>query len=162
MKYEAVAVDGKAAVMHTSRFPTTHSRPRDMRAERSAVTAFAAFRERHYEPYLQYAALRIGQYGVAERAVAAAFTELAVSWTVVLGSPGPAAVAWDILHDHIGQALNERFCPRPSTRPARSLHLEAQVLHRRLQLSSERVAEVLGIPVADVYGLLPSTGAPKE
>ncbi|MFJ5035302.1 hypothetical protein ACIQB5_46480 [Streptomyces sp. NPDC088560] len=122
------------------------------------MAAFAAFRERHYEPYLQYAALRIGRYGAAERAVAAAFTELAVSWTVVLGSSGPAAVAWDILHDHIGQAL-DGCCP-PSL-PGRSLHLEAQVLHRRLQLSSERVAEVLGIPVEDVCGLLPFPGLPK-
>ncbi|MGW0886313.1 hypothetical protein [Streptomyces sp. NPDC002671] len=126
------------------------------------MAAFAAFRERHYEPYLQYAALRIGQYGAAERAVAAAFTELAVSWTVVLGSSGPAAVAWDILHDHIDQALGGRVRPCPFSRPVRSLHLDVQVLHRRLQLSSERVAEVLGIPVEDVCGLLPSTGTQKE
>ncbi|MEU5599152.1 hypothetical protein [Streptomyces sp. NPDC020298] len=139
-----------------------HLRHNDLRAERAAVAAFAAFRERHYDPYLQYAALRIGHFGAAERAVAAAFTELAVSWTVVLGSSGPAAVAWAILHDHIDQALDGQLRSCPFSRPVRSLHLEAQVLHRRLQLSSERVAEVLGIPVEDVWGLLPSVGTPKE
>ncbi|MGW2492330.1 hypothetical protein ACWCV9_34695 [Streptomyces sp. NPDC001606] len=122
------------------------------------MAAFAAFRERLYEPYLQYSALRIGQYGAAERAVAAAFTELAVSWTKVLGSSGPAAVAWDILHDHIDQALGGHLHPCPFGRPVRSLHLEVQVLHRRLLLSSERIAEVLGIPVEDVCGLLLPSG----
>ncbi|MFD3821929.1 hypothetical protein [Streptomyces sp. NPDC058625] len=121
------------------------------------MTAFTVFRERHYEPYVQYAALRIGQYGAAERVVAAAFTELAVSWTVALGSAGPAAIAWDILRDHIGQAVGERRRPCPFARSVQSLQMEAQVLHRRLQLSSERVAEVLGVPVEDICGLLPAS-----
>ncbi|MER6406242.1 hypothetical protein ABT269_22545 [Streptomyces viridosporus] len=119
------------------------------------MTAFAAFRERYYEHYVQYAALRLGAYVSAEEVVAAAFTELAVSWTVVLGSSGPAAVAWDILHDHIEQALGPVQFPCPSRRPARSLHLDAQVLHRRLQLSSARVAEVLGLAAEEVFRLLP-------
>lgn len=126
------------------------------RAEQAAVAAYTAFRERHYEPYVQYATLRIGQYGAAEKVVAATFTELAVSWIVVLGSAGPAAIAWDILRDHIGQAVGERRCPCPLVRSVGTLQMEAQVLHRRLQLSSERVAEVLGVPVEDVCGLLPA------
>ncbi|MFJ3495017.1 hypothetical protein ACIPPJ_15690 [Streptomyces sp. NPDC086091] len=126
------------------------------------MTAFGAFRERHYEPYLRYAALRIGQSDAAERVVSDAFTELAVTWTVALGSAGPAAVAWDILHDHIGQALAGRGHPDRSDGPARSLPLEAQVLHRRLRLSSERVAEVLGISPGVVPGLLPRSAPLKE
>ncbi|WP_145883812.1 hypothetical protein [Streptomyces sp. BK340] len=126
------------------------------------MTAFAAFRERHYEPYLQYAALRIGQDCAAETAVAAAFTELAVSWTVVLGSTIPAAVAWDILHDHIDHAVGVKTQTSAPGRAARSLQLDAHVLHRRLRLSSERVAEVLGVAREDLVGLLPSSAAPLE
>ncbi|MCZ0991769.1 hypothetical protein [Streptomyces diastatochromogenes] len=126
------------------------------------MAAFAAFRERQFEPYLQYAALRIGQPCAAEKAVAAAFTELAVSWTVVLGSSGPAAVAWDILHDHIDHALGLETQTSPSGRTVRSLQLDAHVLHRRLRLSSERVAEVLGVALEDLASLLPSPAAPME
>jgi hypothetical protein len=75
------------------------------RVPRLAVTAYTAFRERHYEPYLQYAALRIGRGGAAETAVSAAFTELAVSWTAILGSADPSVLAWRILHDHVDRAL---------------------------------------------------------
>ncbi|MEW2134932.1 hypothetical protein [Streptomyces sp. NPDC005435] len=138
------------------------SRHPDLRAERAAVAAFAAFRERHYESYLQYTEVRIGHYGPAERVVAEAFTELAVSWTAVLGSSGPAAVAWDILHEHIDHALGAGSAFAPSEKPARSLHLEAHVLCRRLRLSSERVAELLGRPVDDIRGLLPPPCTARE
>ncbi|MEU9381292.1 hypothetical protein AB0D38_09965 [Streptomyces sp. NPDC048279] len=128
-----------------------HARPQEHRAPPTALAAYTAFRERHYEPYLQYAALRIGRRQAAERAVTAAFTELAVSWTVVLGSAGPAAVAWRILHDHVDRALGRG----PAAGQAvQTLQHDANFLHEQMHLSSDRIAEVLGIHPSDVPSLL--------
>jgi hypothetical protein len=134
----------------------------ELRSQRAAVTAFAAFRERQYEPYLQYAALRIGRYGAAETAVAGAFTELAVCWIAVLGSAGPAAIAWRILHDHIEHVLGGSLDAAPLDQGVRALQQDVRLLHRQMQLSLERIAEVLGIPPADVLGLLPAAACSKE
>ncbi|MFF4527419.1 hypothetical protein [Streptomyces bluensis] len=119
------------------------------------MAAYSAFRERHYEPYLQYAALRIGQPGVAESVVTAAFTELAVSWTAILGSAGPAAVAWCILHDHVDRALG--CCPlvAPDRQVVQMLHHDAFFLHEHMHLSRDRIAEVLGIRPRDLPSLPP-------
>jgi hypothetical protein len=103
---------------------------------------------------LQYAALRLGTPGPAEAAVTAAFTELAVAWTAILGSAGPAHVAWCILHDHIDHALG--LHPTGShVSTARELRRDVQMLRRQMHLSCERIAEVIGIPSDQVPGLLP-------
>ncbi|MCQ9178665.1 hypothetical protein KMT30_06395 [Streptomyces sp. IBSBF 2953] len=124
-------------------------RAQEQRAQRTALTAYTAFRERHYDPYLQYAVLRIGRRQAAERVVTAAFTELAVSWTAILGGAGPAAVAWRILHDHVDRAT----CG-PATVPMgqdmQTLHNDACFLHEQMHLSRDRIAEVLGIRPADL------------
>ncbi|MEV7862953.1 hypothetical protein AB0O86_30130 [Streptomyces hirsutus] len=124
------------------------------------LTAYAAFRERHYEPYLQYAALRIGRRGAAEGVVTAAFTELAVSWTAILGSAGPAALAWRILHDHVDRALGCAPAAVPTGQVMQALHSDACFLHERMHLSRERIAEVLGIRPADLPSLPPRS--PEE
>ncbi|MFD5858748.1 hypothetical protein [Streptomyces chartreusis] len=121
------------------------ARQLEHRAPRSALTAYTAFRERHYEPYLQYAALRIGRRGVAERVVTAAFIEMAVSWTAILGSAGPAALAWLILHDHVDRALGCGPDPVPACRAAQALREDAFFLYEQMNLSRDRIAEVLGI-----------------
>ncbi|WP_326725851.1 hypothetical protein OHT59_47030 [Streptomyces sp. NBC_00243] len=78
-----------AMVLARHRLPV-HAR--ELRAERRALAPYAAFRERHYEPYLQYAGLRIGRHRAAESAVTAAFTELAVSCpTLKPTSSGPSS-----------------------------------------------------------------------
>lgn len=130
-------------------------RPQEHRAPRTALTAYTAFRERHYEPYLQYAALRIGRRGAAETAVTAAFTELAVSWTAILGSAGPAAVAWRILHDHVDRALGYGPASVPADHVVQMLQCDAHFLHDRMHLSRDHIAEVLGIRPADLHSLLP-------
>ncbi|MFJ4519205.1 hypothetical protein ACIP6V_09700 [Streptomyces sp. NPDC088770] len=129
--------------------------PEGQRAQRTALTAYAAFRERHYESYLQYAGLRIGQRGAAEAAVDAAFTELAVSWTVLLGSAGPAAAAWRILHNHINRALGLGATTAPASRVVQTLQQDAHLLHQRMHLTHDRIAEVLGVRPGDVLRLLP-------
>jgi hypothetical protein len=123
-----------------------------VRARPAALASFDAFRQRNYEPYLEYAALRLGQRHEAETTVAAAFTELAVSWTAVLGTAGPAAIAWHILHDHIDHALGHPARPGPAEAGRQQ---DARLLHHDLRLSSERTAEVMGIPPSDIAGLLP-------
>ncbi|MFJ4689218.1 hypothetical protein [Streptomyces sp. NPDC088789] len=122
------------------------------------LAAFAAFRERHYEPYLQYAALRIGRPGAAETAVAAAFTELAVSWTTVLGRADPAAAAWCILHEHIDRALGMVPPGACGGGIAPSLRQDAYLLHKGMRLSGDRIAELLGLSPGDIRCLLSSGG----
>jgi hypothetical protein len=119
-----------------------------------------AFRERHYEPYLQYAALRIGGSAAAEAAVIAAFTELAVSWTAILGGAGPAAVAWRILHDHVDRALGCGPTAVPASQIVQTLQYDARFLHEQMHLSPDRIAEVLGIRPADLPSL--SARSPQE
>ncbi|WP_074995684.1 hypothetical protein [Streptomyces prasinopilosus] len=126
---------------------------REHRAQRTALTAYTAFRERHYEPYLQYAALRIGRRGAAEKVVTAVFTELAVSWTAVLGSAGPAAVAWRILHDHVDRAVGCDPTAVAAVQDMQTLHDDACFLHEEMHLSRDRIAEVLGIRPADLPSL---------
>jgi hypothetical protein len=128
--------------------------PQD-RARRTALAAYTAFRERHYEPYLQYAALRIGRNAAAETAVVAAFTELAVSWTAILGGAGPAAVAWRILHDHVDRALGRSSTTVPASQVVQALQHDAHFLHEQMRLSPERIAEVLGVRPGDLPVLPP-------
>ncbi|MDO0917811.1 hypothetical protein [Streptomyces sp. DT2A-34] len=132
----------------------------DHRAPRTALAAYTAFRERHYEPYLQYASLRIGRRGAAEGAVTAAFTELAVSWTVILGSAGPAACAWRILHDHVDRALGCGPTAVPDSQVVQGLQHDAHFLHEQMHLSRDRIAEVLGIRPGDLPSLPPRS--PEE
>ncbi|RPF39347.1 hypothetical protein [Streptomyces sp. TLI_185] len=127
----------------------------EARAGRATLAAYAVFRERHYEPYLHYAALRIGRHEAAETAVTAAFTELAVSWTAVLGSAGPAAIAWRILHHHIDHALGLSPGQASGGRPVWALLHDVHLLHQEMHLSCERIAEVVGLPPDQVLGLLP-------
>ncbi|MFJ3762883.1 hypothetical protein [Streptomyces sp. NPDC090080] len=128
-----------------------HTHAQEHRVLPAALTAYTAFRERHYEPYLQYAALRIGRDQAAEKAVTAAFIELAVSWTAILGSAGPAAVAWTILHDHVERALGHSAA---TGQGLQALHHDASLLHEQMHLSRDRTAEVLGIDPADIPILL--------
>lgn len=136
------------------------ARPPEHRVPRISLAAYTAFRERHYEPYLQYATLRIGRRGAAERVVTAAFTELAVCWTAVLGSAGPAAVAWRILHDHVDRALEDDPVAGPAGQVVRTLYNDAFFLHEQMHLSRDRIAEVLGIRPGELPSLPPDS--PKE
>ncbi|MGW0874257.1 hypothetical protein ACWD3Z_27790 [Streptomyces sp. NPDC002740] len=129
--------------------------PRDHRVPRTALTAYTAFHERHYEPYLLYAVLRIGRPKVAEAAVTAAFTELAVSWTTILGGAGPAAAAWRILHGSVDSAMGYGPADVPADHVVQMLRRDAYVLDKRMHLSRDRIAEVLGIRPGDLHSLLP-------
>lgn len=149
----ATGLPTPAVILARHRMPVSAG---ELRAERRALAAYAVFRERHYEPYVQYAALRIGRHRAAELAVSAAFTELAVSWTAVLGSAGPAAVAWRILHDHIDDVLGLRPAPAHASggQMVRALQHDVYLLHQQIHMSRDRIAEVLGISPDQVSGLL--------
>lgn len=140
--------------------PHARVRPSQDRTQRTVLAAYTAFRERHYEPYLQYAALRIGRSAAAETAVLAAFTELAVSWTAILGGTGPAAAAWRILHDHVDRALGRGPATVPASQLVQSLQHDAHFLHEQMRLSPERIAEVLGVRPGDLPTLPPRS--PQE
>ena len=147
----ATGLPAPAVVLARHRMPVSAG---ELRAERRALAAYAAFRERHYEQYVQYAALRIGRHRAAELAVSAAFTELAVSWTAVLGSAGPAAVAWRILHDHIDDVLGRRPAHASGGQMVRALQHDVYLLHQQIHTSRDGIAEVLGISPDQVSGLL--------
>jgi hypothetical protein len=148
-------VTGPRPAARSGKWAPALAGPHEHRAQRTALAAYTAFRERHYEPYLQYAALRIGRRGAAEKAVTAAFTELAVSWTAILGSAGPAAVAWRILHDHVDRALGCGPTAVPTSKVVQTLQSDAFILHEQMHLSRDRIAEVLGIHPGDLPGLPP-------
>ncbi|MGV2917036.1 hypothetical protein [Streptomyces alfalfae] len=143
----------KAAAVSTG--PPARISPSQDRAQRIALTAYTAFRERHYEPYLQYAALRIGRSAAAETAVLAAFTELAVSWTAILGGTGPAAAAWRILHDHVDRALGHGPTPVSVSQLVQTMQHDAHFLHEQMRLCPERIADVLGVRPGDLPALPP-------
>ncbi|MGA4838154.1 hypothetical protein [Streptomyces sp. G45] len=137
-------------------------RPAAIRADRSQrllLAAFHAFRQRHYQPYLQYAVLRLGRRAPAEAAVAATFTELAVSWHMILGSSEPAAIAWRTLHDHVDEAQDHAMKPPSGGGAARALERDAHLLHDELNFSRERAAEMMGIASTDLPRLLESESA---
>lgn len=136
-------------------------RSRRARSQRAALAAFDAFRQRHYQPYLGYTLLRLGRMDTAEATVAAAFTELAVSWHLVLRSSEPAAIAWHILHDHVDRALGPAAGRTAEEGEAGALRRDACLLHDQMHLSSEKAAEVMGIGSADLVGLLAAGGCTK-
>lgn len=128
-----------------------------LRSQRIALAAFDAFRQRHYEPYLAYALLRLDLEEAAEATVNAAFTELAVSWHRVLRSSEPAAIAWHMLHRYIDQALGQETSGSSADRAVGALRQDARLLHHQLHLSAERTAEVMGMALVDLVGLLAAT-----
>ncbi|MEV0259041.1 hypothetical protein AB0H82_32855 [Streptomyces sp. NPDC050732] len=132
-----------------------------MRSQRTVLAAFDAFRQRHYQPYLDYALLRLGRGEAAEATIAAAFTELAVSWHQVLRSSEPAAIAWRMLHQHIDHALGHARTDVSALGGVGALQRDARLLRDQLHLSSERTAEVMGITESDLAGLLGPASRPK-
>jgi hypothetical protein len=129
------------------------ARRSEHRAPRSALDSYAAFRERFFEPYLLYTTWRIGRLAAAEKVVAAAFTELAVSWTAVLGSASPAVVAWSILHDHVDYALGYGSAPDAAGALAQAAPSEVFFLHEQMHMSRDRIADVLGVRPVDLPSL---------
>ncbi|MEV3972805.1 hypothetical protein AB0K68_32435 [Streptomyces sp. NPDC050698] len=132
------------------------------RAPHSVLASYVAFRERLYEPYVLYTTWRMGQLAAAERVVAAAFTELAVSWTTVLGSASPAVVAWSILHDHVDKALGLGAVADADAADALGQALPSDVafLREHMHMSRDRIADVLGVRPVDLPSL-PASSPPE-
>lgn len=129
------------------------------RAPHSALASYVAFRERLYEPCVLYTTWRMGRLAAAERVVAAAFTELAVSWMAVLSSASPAVVAWSILHDHVDQALGLGAVRDAEDEPGQALPSDVAFLQEQMHMSRERIADVLGVRPVDLPSL---SGSPQE
>ncbi len=94
--------------------------------------------------------------------MAAAFTELAVSWHMTLGSSGPAAIAWRTLHVHVDEALEHAQEPPQGGSVTRALERDAHLLHDQLHFSCERAAEVMGIASTEFPRLLGSERSSME
>ncbi|MEU9575114.1 hypothetical protein AB0D62_35735 [Streptomyces massasporeus] len=151
----AEAVHAGAAVWRR----TCVRRP-EHRAPHSVLASYVAFRERLYEPYVLYTTWRMGRLAAAERVVAAAFTELAVSWTTVLGSASPAVVAWSILHDHVDKALGLGAVADAADALGQALPRDVAFLREHMHMSRDRIADVLGVRTVDLPSL--PTSSPPE
>lgn len=103
---------------------------------------YLAFRQLHHDPYLKYASHRLTSRDAAQQAVDAAFSELAAQWLTALRSPSPAAVAWSLLQHAVANAPSRTDTP-PHALP--SQQSDAVLLHRRLGLTVEEAAALMGI-----------------
>lgn len=138
--------------------PKFRASSRDIRADRTAVVAFHAFRTLYREAYLAYAQARLGSREPAERAVEDTLTALAVNWSAALGCSHPAAVAWTFLADSVdqidGRTVSESVC---SCR--RRCGSDALLLRGRLQMDSARAAELMGLTHGEFLVVLRGAGA---
>jgi hypothetical protein len=117
--------------------------------------AYAAFHQLHHALYTRYALIRTGDTDAAGRAVEAAFAELARTWTHVLGSARPAALAWDVLRWHVAaHTREERERVLQVRRGPASRRDDALLLQRQLGLAAQRAADLMGIDVCRLRALV--------
>ncbi|MER5967507.1 hypothetical protein [Streptomyces sp. NPDC002057] len=107
------------------------------------TTAFYAFYDLHRPVYHAYASARLSPEEAAV-AVAQLFNLVAGNWTTVVNASSPSAWAWT---RHV-RAVTRRM-GRPTT-PAE----DADLLHRTLHLSIDKIATVTGSEPATVTALL--------
>lgn len=134
-------------------------RPREVRGTRPLAFSleYDAFRELHLDVYLRYARVRTGEWGRATRCVSSALESLRLCWTTILRSDRPAARAWKLLSE---QADELSTCSQGHGWNLHCLlqteHADAVLLHRRLGLSVERTAGLMGLDKYALRALLKS------
>ncbi|MFC3352094.1 sigma-70 region 4 domain-containing protein [Streptomyces echinoruber] len=117
---------------------------------------YFAFRQLHHDAYLDYAQVRTGSRVRAVRCVETVFDRLRDIWQAALRG-SPAAQAWGMLHE---QANCHSDCGAGHVWPIHCLlegrQADVVLLHRRLRLSVEEAADLMGVPDYTVRGLLRS------
>lgn len=122
---------------------------------------FTAFCELRQHAYLRYSHLCLGSTTESEQVVQAVLGDLAINWPQVLRCKRPAQIAWQVLKQHLSRQLGapwgrrEIATPRPR---AYGLLPEEQadvaILHYLIDLTVDRVAEVVGVERTTVSYLL--------
>jgi len=114
---------------------------------------FAAFCELHRPRYLSYARVWFREPGQAAEVVRRALHALADVWPEVLGSPNPAAAAWQILRDTVAAqhaAAPEGLRPGPADE-------DLAILHYVVGLATPEIADVVGSDTANIASQLRHT-----
>ncbi|MFE6713893.1 hypothetical protein [Streptomyces sp. NPDC057695] len=109
------------------------------------TTAFYAFYDLHRPTYHAYASARLTPEEAAI-AVAQLFGLIADNWTTVVNAPSPSAWAW---------TRHTRAIARRGGHPHTPAE-DADLLHRTLHLSIDKIATVTGTEAATVVALLAS------
>ncbi|GJF30151.1 hypothetical protein KNE206_28510 [Kitasatospora sp. NE20-6] len=124
---------------------------------------FTAFCELHRPRYLSYARVWFHDPARAGRVVDQAFHALADVWPEVLGSPNPAAIAWQILRSTVAECDRPRPEPIVEHRPAPADE-DLAILHYVVGLAAPEIADVVGAEAASVAGQLRHAlrGMPQE
>ncbi|MFF8916447.1 hypothetical protein ACF08M_24750 [Streptomyces sp. NPDC015032] len=125
----------------------------------AAVMAFHAFRALYKESYLAYATARLGSRRLAEEAVEDTLTALAVNWSSVLGCSHPAAVAWQLLCEHVDHAGKDTPLPPPCCCRHRCV-ADALVLCVQLEMDSAMAAELMGLAHSEFLAALRGANEP--
>ncbi|GAA2241607.1 MULTISPECIES: RNA polymerase sigma factor [Kitasatospora] len=124
---------------------------------------FAAFRELHHPRYLSYARVWFHEPAQAAAIVEQAFRALAGVWREVLGSPNPAAAAWQILRTTVAEQIAHRDGPagrtaseRPDLPEQRSAAMDEDlaILHYVVGLATPEIADVVGSDSASIASQL--------
>lgn len=115
---------------------------------------YLAFRQLHYDTYVDYAQVRTRSRVRAVRCVENVFDRLCASWHDVLRG-SPASRAWELLSEQAG-CLSD--CSMGHSWPIHCLledrQADAVLLHQRLCLSVEEAANLMGVPDYTVRSLL--------
>lgn len=125
-------------------FPHRAPRASGVLSSRATVAAFHAFRTLYRDRYLAYANACLGSPVSAEQAVSDTLTALAVNWSMALGRPHPAAVAWQLLCECV-ESASGRHTATPACCPQSRCRSEAAVLHDQLHMSNAAAADLMGL-----------------
>ncbi|MFI9586972.1 hypothetical protein ACIHCQ_35295 [Streptomyces sp. NPDC052236] len=115
---------------------------------------YRAFREHVRHAYENYAVERLGDRQAAVEAVDAALHDLAVIWCEALRSARPAALAWHLLLRAVSAHVSVSGHCLPGGAAS-----DAELLHHRLDLPLEEIADLMGTDAFVVQGLLSAGGA---
>jgi DNA-directed RNA polymerase specialized sigma24 family protein len=125
---------------------------------------FTAFRELHHPRYLSYARVWFHEPAQAAAIVEQAFRALAGVWREVLGSPNPAAAAWQILRTTVAEQITHRdgaagrtaAGQRPDLPEQRSAAMDEDlaILHYVVGLATPEIADVVGSDSASIASQL--------
>lgn len=113
---------------------------------------FAAFCELHHPRYLSYARVWFDEPTRAAAVVKLALDEMATVWPELLGSPNPAAAAWQILRGTVAQAVSGQATLR-GDRPVPADE-DLAILHYVLGLATPEIADVVGADRASIASQL--------
>lgn len=119
---------------------------------------FSAFTLLHYDHYLSYTQLRLGEPTAADQTLQATWGDLAITWPHALSTHRPAAVAWHAL----GLRINTALTHSPDRAGRDVMHrllpadqADAVILRHFLGMSDAQAADVIGRDPAHVtYQLL--------